>query len=126
MLRRKVNDPYCLSLFYFGLIILMDIHQFVAFVKSPYNTPIVNDSELIPSLSVLHKFKNASGKRTTNNQQEDNVESESDPFQTFLSSDMVIRIQKCWKLILKVHDGTISFKHQSRCVYSLLTSLNLL
>lgn len=83
-------------------------------MKSPYNTPIVNDSELIPSLSVLNKFKNASGKRTTNNQQEDHIESESDPFQTFLSSDMVLRIQQCWKVLLKVHDGTIDFKHQSR------------
>lgn len=87
------------------------------FVKSPYLTPIVNDAELIPSISALNKYKKSqkqAGASTTGNSNNEvdeyqkSIVQYSDPFQTFLSNEMIIRIQKCWKIVKKVYSVTFS------------------
>lgn len=86
------------------------------FVKSPYLTPIVNDSDIIPSISALSKFKKSQAlgsKRPQNNQEDEPSKIESDPFQTFLSSDMVRRIQKSWRIVVKVYENTCTLDEGS-------------
>lgn len=66
----------------------------VPFVKSPYNTPIINDAEIIPSTGIMAKFDKMNRSKSvvanSNLSKTDRANDDAaDPFVTFLSFDMV-------------------------------------
>jgi hypothetical protein len=88
-------------------------------LKSPYTTPIINDPEVFAHLSAKNKldkkFKNVGpgmGKGLDSEAliSQDSTESPSNPYQCYLSFDLVQKIKKCWnklnggKLLLPVFE----------------------
>lgn len=67
-------------------------------IFSPYNVPIINDPDLIPSLSIANKVKQSAVKFK-------DVKEASEPYSTFecfVSKDMVTKIRKCWAVLQSI------------------------
>jgi hypothetical protein len=75
-------------------------------LKSPYLTPIINDVNVFPTLSKAAKVEKAEKKRGAASGVVPSAEvvalrdkANADPFETFLSSDMMMKIRKCWEVL---------------------------
>ncbi len=75
------------------------------FFKSPYTTPIINDPEVFAHLSVKkqleRKFKAAASAAIKNKKEMELVggADNSDPFESYLSAELVKKIQHCWRIL---------------------------
>lgn len=70
-------------------------------IKSPYLTPIVNDADLIPSISAVNKFKANEGKGKGPSKTRTSQSSEGgDPFESFISASIIKRIKNALKLFV--------------------------
>eukprot|EP01041_Mallomonas_annulata_P001315 gene1315-2533_t len=98
--------------------------------KSPYNAPVINDPDLLPSSSIANKYEKHENRNTNtsslssskgksrlftsqeknSNHSEEKIESsvmsDFNSFETILSEDIIKRIRKCWKYLCTGHGST--------------------
>ena len=71
-------------------------------LRSPYNTPVVNDPDLLPSSSIVSKYEARATQRKDDmkgNPDQSSATSTADIFVTYVDFDTVKKIRKCWQLI---------------------------
>ena len=69
-------------------------------LKSPYNTNIINDPDVIPAASVENQLKNMlTAPKSSKLRKDKSKTDQADIYETFIAADMVKRIRKCWTLI---------------------------
>lgn len=76
------------------------------FVKSPYNTPVLNDLNIFPELSALNRIKKelktAAADQTANSKGPDVVKAPgnmTDPYESYVSAAVIKRAKACWALL---------------------------
>lgn len=87
--------------------------------SSPYNTPVVNDPNLIPSLTIEAKLKLEkklmAARMKTVVADEDSLEAApSDFFECYVSADMVKKIRICWNILTTLNPDmshTVTMNH---------------
>lgn len=73
------------------------------YLKSPYNTRIINDPDIFPSASVESRLNAImKGKFSSSKLAEDVIKEDSNIYETFLSASLVRRVQICWKILCNV------------------------
>lgn len=82
------------------------------FIKSPYNTPIINDASIIPSLSISSKLKRKAkltihtndGNVNQSNHNSRDLASDRivDIYETFITMTTFTRIKKSWKILCTI------------------------
>lgn len=74
-------------------------------MKSPYNTNIINDPDVIPAASMENQLKGASrGIATEMRVRKDSSKTEdADIYETFIQAEMARRIRKSWSLLCAVN-----------------------
>lgn len=80
--------------------------------KSPYTTPIINDPEVFTHLSAKNKldqkFKGVGKKQSGEDNSlipQDTTELPPNPYQCYLTYDVIEKIRRCWK---KIHFGVLT------------------
>ena len=69
-------------------------------LKSPYNTNIINDPDVIPAASVENQLKNMlTAPKASKLRKDKSKTDQADIYETFIAADMVKRIRKCWTLM---------------------------
>ena len=97
------------------------------FIKSPYNTPILNDLRIFPELSALSKIKkelktsaaeDAALSKLSSNARDRASGGTNDPFESYLSAALIKRAQKCWKIVRRA-------MHRTNTTLSLASSMSI-
>ena len=90
-------------------------------IKSPYNTPIINDTKLLPSASVT-RAKALIKQRQLDKLAAQNGESKDEigvnVYETYVSHDNIERIKKCWTLLCDRFGESDTFLSQFMSTYS--------
>ena len=69
-------------------------------LKSPYNTNIINDPDVIPAASVENQLKNMlTAPKPSKLRKDKSKTDQADIYETFIAADMVKRVRKCWTLL---------------------------
>lgn len=103
-------------------------------LKSPYNTRIINDTDIFPSASVEHKLnaimKGQSAKSKTKGKKirkENDKKDNMNVFETFIAVAMIKRIRGCWDILCRVNsdlinrlDGTNTYHPEKSGQYDLI------
>lgn len=85
------------------------------YIKSPYVTPIINDADVIPSLSIANKLNRLDRAKAKANARAVQIKldvdsmGDADPFETFVSVEVVDRIKMCWKQLCVVNPTLAPF-----------------
>jgi hypothetical protein len=76
-------------------------------IKSPYNTNIINDPDIIPAASTEHQLKAlAAAEDSAKRLRKDGPKTDqADIYETFIHADAVRRMRKCWGLLCKANPG---------------------
>jgi hypothetical protein len=84
-------------------------------LKSPYNTRIINDTDIFPSASVEHKLnaimKGQSAKSKTKGKKirkENDKKDNMNVFETFIAVAMIKRMRDCWDILCRVNSDLIN------------------
>jgi hypothetical protein len=95
----------------------------VKYIKSPYDTPIVNDADVIPSLNVVNKVMTQEKEKKKkllleSNSKDKATDPATDPYETFISFDQLKKLKFCWKVLL---DVSPKLKSQYEALFSELS-----
>ena len=80
------------------------------FVKSPYVTPIINDPEVFVHLAARNQLnsqfkkisKTGDAQSAETDEQEEEAEKSGALYRSYLNSDQILQLRKCWKLLQRV------------------------
>lgn len=103
-------------------------------LKSPYNTRIINDTDIFPSASVEHKLnaimKGQSAQSKTKGKKirkENDKKDNTNVFETFIAGATIKRIRGCWDILCRVNsdlinrlDGTNNYHPEKSGQYDLI------